>query len=99
MHDRRRHTMKTLITALALAAIIAAPSFTQPAAAAAAAHKAGRDVCQSGQNDKCYWRGYPLWQWYSSLSELLRQAVDGSYKFSTVCCLQHCQLRAASFGA
>jgi hypothetical protein len=67
--------MKTLITALALAAIIAAPSFTQPAAAAAiarkatadaAAHKAGRDVCQSGQNDKCYWRGYPLWQWYSS---------------------------------
>ena len=66
--------MKTLITALALAAIIvAAPSFTQPAAAAArkatadaAAHKGGRDVCQSGQNDKCYWRGYPLWQWYSS---------------------------------
>jgi hypothetical protein len=33
------------------------------------------------------------------LSELLRQAVDGSYKFSTVCCLQHCQLRASSFGA
>jgi hypothetical protein len=67
--------MKTLITALALAAIIAAPSFTQRVAAAAtarkatadaAAHKAGRDVCQSGQNDKCYWRGYPLWQWYSS---------------------------------
>jgi hypothetical protein len=64
--------MKTLITALALAALIAAPSFTQPAAArkagsdAAGAHKAGRDACQSGQNDKCYWRGYPLWQWYSS---------------------------------
>src|SRR2546430_16328978 len=75
MHDRRRHTMKTLITALALAAIIAAPSFTQPAAAAAiarkatadaAAHKAGRDVCQSGQNDKCYWRGDPPWQGDSS---------------------------------
>src|SRR5207245_9794917 len=76
MHDRRRHTMKTLITALALAAIIAAPSFTQPAAAAAiarkatadaAAHKAGRDVCQSGQNDKCYWRAYPLWPWHMSV--------------------------------
>lgn len=65
--------MKTLITALALAALIAGPSFTHPAAAAregggdaGTAHKADRDACQSGQNDKCYWRGYPLWQWYSS---------------------------------
>jgi Ni/Co efflux regulator RcnB len=56
--------MKTLVTALALAALIAAPSFTQ--SAAAAARKATRDACQSGQSDKCYWRGYPLWQWYSS---------------------------------
>ena len=55
--------MKALITALALATLIAAPSFTQPAAAA---RKAGRDACQSGQNDNCYYRGYPLWQWYSS---------------------------------
>jgi hypothetical protein len=67
--------MKTFITALALAALIAAPSFNQPAAAAArkagrdaaaAARKAPRDACQSGQNDNCYYRGYPLWQWYSS---------------------------------
>jgi hypothetical protein len=67
--------MKTLITALALATLIAAPSFTQPAAAArkaggdaaaVPARKAGRDACQSGQNDNCYYRGYPLWQWYSS---------------------------------
>jgi hypothetical protein len=63
--------MKTLITALTLAALIAAPSFTQPAAARkagndATAPKASGDACQSGQNDKCYWRGYPLWQWYSS---------------------------------
>jgi hypothetical protein len=66
--------MKTLITALALAALIAVPSFTQPAAArkaggdaaAVPARKAGRDACQSGQNDNCYYRGYPLWQWYSS---------------------------------
>jgi hypothetical protein len=53
--------MKTLITALALAVLVAAP-----ASAAAAAHKTGRDTCQSQQNDKCYYRGYPLWQWYSS---------------------------------
>jgi hypothetical protein len=64
MHNRRRQIMKTLITALALAAVIAAPSFNQPAAAAA--RKAARDTCQSAQNDQCYWRGYPLWQWYSS---------------------------------
>ena len=54
--------MKTLITALALAAVTAAPSFNQPAAAAA--RKAARDTCQSAH--QCYWRGYPLWQWYSS---------------------------------
>jgi hypothetical protein len=67
--------MKTLIAALAFASLIAAPTFTRPVAAAArkagggdaaAALKAGRDACQSGQNDQCYWRGYPLWQWYSS---------------------------------
>jgi hypothetical protein len=65
--------MKTLITALALAVIIAAPGFTEPAAARAVAHKtepsAGkveRENCLSWQNEKCYWRGYPLWQWYSS---------------------------------
>ena len=66
--------MKRLIAALALASLIAVPAFTQPVAAAAhkaggdaaAARKAGRDACQSGQNDQCYWRGYPLWQWYSS---------------------------------
>ena len=54
--------MKTLITALTLAALVAGPSFTQPAAAAVS--KA--DACQSGQNDNCYWHGYPLWQWYSN---------------------------------
>jgi hypothetical protein len=67
--------MKMLITALALTFLVAVPTFTQPVAAAArkaggadaaAAHKAGLDACQSGQNDQCYWRGYPLWQWYSS---------------------------------
>jgi hypothetical protein len=54
--------MKTLITTLALAALVAAPSFT----AAAAAGKADRVSCQSEQNDNCDWHGYPLWQWYSS---------------------------------
>jgi hypothetical protein len=34
-----------------------------------------------------------------SLSEVIKQAVDSSYIFSTVCCLHHCKLRAASFGA
>ena len=43
----------------------AAPAFTQ---SAAAARKAGRDACQSGQNDNCYYRGYLLWQWYGSSS-------------------------------
>jgi hypothetical protein len=42
--------MKTHITALALAALVAAAAFTQPAAAAA-------------DQD---WNGYPLSQWYSS---------------------------------
>jgi hypothetical protein len=56
--------MKTLITALALAVLIAAPAFSQ--SAAAAARKIGRDACQSQQNDQCYYLGYPLWQWYSS---------------------------------
>jgi hypothetical protein len=55
--------MKRFVIALALAiVVIAEPGFTQPSAA----RKADRDTCQSGQNDKCYWRGYPLWQWYSS---------------------------------
>jgi hypothetical protein len=65
--------MKTLITALALAIVIAAPGFTEPAdarpaagKAEPAAGKADGDSCLSGQNEKCYWRGYPLWQWYSS---------------------------------
>jgi hypothetical protein len=67
--------MKMLITALALTFLVAVPTFTQPVAAAAhkaggdaaaAARKGARDACQLGQNDQCYWRGYPLWQWYSS---------------------------------
>jgi len=56
--------MKTLITALVLALFIAALSFSQ--AAEAAARKAGRASCQLQQNENCYYRGYPLWQWYSS---------------------------------
>jgi hypothetical protein len=56
--------MKTLITALALAVLVAAPAFAR--SATPAAHKTGRDACQSQQNDQCYYRGYPLWQWYSS---------------------------------
>jgi hypothetical protein len=44
--------MKTNITALALAAFVAAAAFTQPAAAA------------TGQDQM--WHGYPLSQWYSS---------------------------------
>ena len=56
--------MKTLITALALTVLVAAPAFSQ--SAAAAARKTGRDACRSQQNDQCYYRGYPLWQWYSS---------------------------------
>jgi hypothetical protein len=64
--------MKTLITALAFAIVMVASGFTEPADARAAARKAepdagkiDRDSCLSGQNEKCYWRGYPLWQWYS----------------------------------
>jgi uncharacterized membrane protein len=56
--------MKSLITALALATLVAASAFSQ--SAAAAARKTDRDACQSGQNDNCYWRGYPLWQWYAN---------------------------------
>ena len=50
--------MKTLITALALATLIAAPAFTQ---SAAAAPNAGRDASQSGQNHNGYYRGI-LWR-------------------------------------
>jgi Spy/CpxP family protein refolding chaperone len=57
--------MKTLTTALAaLALVITALAFSQ--SAEAAARKAGRETCQLQQNDNCYYRGYPLWQWYSS---------------------------------
>jgi hypothetical protein len=56
--------MKTLITALALAIVIVAPGFTEPADARVAARKTepaasklGRDSFLSGQNEKCYWRG------------------------------------------
>jgi hypothetical protein len=52
--------MKTLITALALATLMAVPAFSQSVC------KTSRDACQSGQNDNCCYRGYPLWQWYSS---------------------------------
>jgi hypothetical protein len=61
--------MRTLIAALALAIAIAAPGFTELAAARKAessAAKVERNSCLSWQNEKCYWRGYPLWQWYSS---------------------------------
>jgi hypothetical protein len=52
--------MKTLITALALATLIVAPTFTQ---SAAAAPKAGHDAGQPGQKcNRCY-RGYPLQDW------------------------------------
>ena len=71
--------MKTLITALALATLIAVPAFTQ---SAAAAPKARRDAGQSGQNyndsyynggyynggyynhnGTLYYQGYPLKDW------------------------------------
>jgi hypothetical protein len=48
--------MKTLVTALALALVIA-PALSQSAEAAARK----RDSCQSQQNENCYYRGYPLW--------------------------------------
>jgi hypothetical protein len=53
--------MKTLIAVLALATLIAAPAFTQ---SAAAAPNAGRDASPSGQNYNGYYRGYPLEDWY-----------------------------------
>jgi hypothetical protein len=53
--------MKTLIAALALTTLIAAPAFTQSAAAAT---NAGRDASQLGQNSNGYYRGYPLEDWY-----------------------------------
>jgi hypothetical protein len=53
--------MKTLIAALALATLMAAPAFTPSAAAAT---NAGRGASQSGQSDNGYYRGYPLEQWY-----------------------------------
>ena len=37
------------------ATLIAGPAFTQ------SARKAGRDACQSGQNDNCYYQGEPVW--------------------------------------
>jgi hypothetical protein len=56
--------MKTLITALAFAIVIVAPSLTKPADARVAARKTepaagklGRDNFLSGQNEKCYWWG------------------------------------------
>ena len=49
--------MKTFITALALAILVAAPTFSP--SAAAAAHKTGRDTCQSQQNDKVTTGGIP----------------------------------------
>jgi hypothetical protein len=59
--------MKMLVTALLLAIVIAATGFTESADARAAARRAepaagraDRDNCLSGQNEKCYWRGYPL---------------------------------------
>jgi hypothetical protein len=52
--------MKTLIAALALATLVAAPAFTQSAAATSAR----RDTSQSGQNSNGYYRGYPLEDWY-----------------------------------
>ncbi len=55
--------MKTLVTAPALALLIA-PALNQ--SGEAAARKRDRDSCQSQQNENCYYHGYPLWQWYSS---------------------------------
>ena len=56
-----RRIMKTLIAALALAFLIAAPAF---APSATAATYAGRNASQSGQNYNGYYRGYPLEDWY-----------------------------------
>jgi hypothetical protein len=51
--------MRRLITGAALATLIAAAAFSQPAAA----RTADQATCQSWQNDNCSWHGYPLWQW------------------------------------
>jgi len=51
-------TMKTLITALALATLIFA---TQ---SAVAAPRDRRDAAQSGQNSAGTYQGYPLSEWY-----------------------------------
>ena len=53
--------MKTLFTVLTLATLIAAPAFTQSAAAARA-----RDAGQWEQNYNGYYRGYPLKDWYTT---------------------------------
>src|SRR5262245_3212494 len=73
MHNRRRRIVRMFITALAVATLIAAPAFIQPAAA----RKADRDTCQSGWVERGYWRGCPLWQWYSGV-----QSAPGSGKGS-----------------
>jgi hypothetical protein len=52
--------MKTLITALALASLIAGPAFIHPSVARTARPDAG----QSEQNYNGYYRGYPLEDWY-----------------------------------
>jgi hypothetical protein len=51
--------MRKLITGAALATLIAAAAFSQPAAA----RTADQATCQSRQSDNCSWHGYPLWQW------------------------------------
>jgi hypothetical protein len=56
--------MKALIPALALAALIAAPAFTQSAAAAPKVSRAAAQSAQSGKSGSGYYRGYPLEQWY-----------------------------------
>jgi len=61
--------MKALIAGLALATLIAAPTFARPAARAAPQAEfvfpTDQQLCQSGRTDFCHWQGYPLWQWYS----------------------------------
>src|SRR5262249_61789871 len=54
MHNRRRRIVRMFITALAVATLISAPAFIQPAAA----RKADRDTCQSGWVECGYWRGW-----------------------------------------
>jgi hypothetical protein len=61
--------MKALITALALATLMATPTFARKAAPASNqtefVFKTDQELCQSGRTEFCHWRGYPLWQWYS----------------------------------